>query len=111
MSQAGDKSELGEMREGREGRRTAGVNVANDPVDGLGFKGADLDDARLGLFKLSGEGLFEPDAPGAEYVFVQAPCPVFALDGDVGKEAGFEESGRHEMVGAFFGPALHHCAP
>lgn len=101
----------GNMNGRGEGRQTAGVDVADDPVDGLGFKGAYLDDARLGLFKLSGKGLFEPNAPRAENVFVEAPCPVFALDGDVGKEAGFEESARHDMVSAFHGPARHHGAP
>jgi hypothetical protein len=60
--------------------RTAGVDVAHQPVNGLGHKVSDLNHARRRLLEAPRECLLKPHAARAEDVLVEVPCSVAALD-------------------------------
>ena len=74
-----------------ERQRTARVDVAHQPVDGLGLKVTDLDHTGLCFLKAASEGLLEPHTARAQDVLVEAPGSVAALDSHVGEEPRAEQ--------------------
>lgn len=90
--EAGDKVRLGGGGE-RGNVAYSGVNVADEDINGCGLEVLNIYDARFGLFKVTGEGLFKPDAARAEDVLVEVPCSVAALNDDIREKTALKEPG------------------